>query len=295
MGPAQAALAAAAGCGGVVALDWREGLKRLPRPALGPSGSELRVEQAMSTEMATAGTSEALRSVARLMADRELAAAVVESEEPGILTARDVLERVATGGDPDAEQVGDHFTAGARKTSPGAPLDEAARTMVDAGFRHLVVSDGGRTVGLLAMRDIVRCWVEARQTPRAVTPIREAMNTDFLTLRVDTTVERAARAMSERGAAAAVVEPSDGRPYPGIFTEREVLHSLTRGGDPASERLADHLATEMTFSAPGWSLKQAAEAMTKGGFQHIVVVDRFEVRGVISMRDVVRRWTEKAD
>ena len=26
------------------------------------------------------------------------------------------------------------------------------------GFRHLVVVDGGETVGVLSMRDIVRCW-----------------------------------------------------------------------------------------------------------------------------------------
>jgi signal-transduction protein with cAMP-binding, CBS, and nucleotidyltransferase domain len=30
--------------------------------------------------------------------------------------------------------------------------------MVRGGFRHLVVVDGGDTVGVLSMRDIVRCW-----------------------------------------------------------------------------------------------------------------------------------------
>jgi signal-transduction protein with cAMP-binding, CBS, and nucleotidyltransferase domain len=29
---------------------------------------------------------------------------------------------------------------------------------VRGGFRHLVVMDGGETVGVLSMRDIVRCW-----------------------------------------------------------------------------------------------------------------------------------------
>jgi signal-transduction protein with cAMP-binding, CBS, and nucleotidyltransferase domain len=30
--------------------------------------------------------------------------------------------------------------------------------MVKGGFRHLVVIDNGETVGVLSIRDIVRCW-----------------------------------------------------------------------------------------------------------------------------------------
>jgi CBS domain-containing protein len=32
--------------------------------------------------------------------------------------------------------------------------------MVRGGFRHLVVVDGGETVGVLSMRDIVRVWTD---------------------------------------------------------------------------------------------------------------------------------------
>ena len=274
-------------------VDLRGKLERVRPAGLGGRGSDLRVEQAMTTDMVVVTPEDTVGGAAVRMADGELAAAIVESAEPGILTARDVLEFVGAGRDPDAERVGDHATEHARSTSPHSSLDDAASAMVDGGFRHLVVTDAGRTVGLLAMRDLVRCWVEARAFPQAATPIREAMNTDFLTLGVDDSIQGSALAMSERGSAAAVVEPSAGRPYPGIFTEREVLHSLRAGRGAASERLADHLASSMTFSAPGWSLKQAAEAMTKGGFQHIVVVDPHETRGVISMRDIVRRWTSE--
>jgi signal-transduction protein with cAMP-binding, CBS, and nucleotidyltransferase domain len=34
--------------------------------------------------------------------------------------------------------------------------------MVRGGFRHLVVAEGQDVVGLLSMRDIVRCWSAAR-------------------------------------------------------------------------------------------------------------------------------------
>jgi CBS domain-containing protein len=34
--------------------------------------------------------------------------------------------------------------------------------MVQGGFRHLLVVDGGELRGILSMRDIVRCWVGDR-------------------------------------------------------------------------------------------------------------------------------------
>jgi len=41
-------------------------------------------------------------------------------------------------------------------------MESAAAAMVRGGFRHLVVVEGYEVVGLLSMRDIVRCWSAAR-------------------------------------------------------------------------------------------------------------------------------------
>ena len=40
------------------------------------------------------------------------------------------------------------------------------------------------------------------------------------------------------------------------------------------------------------SLEEAAVAMVRGGFRHLVVTDGGEVAGLLSMRDVVRCWTD---
>jgi hypothetical protein len=32
--------------------------------------------------------------------------------------------------------------------------------MVRGGFRHLIVLDRGDTVGILSVRDVVRCWTD---------------------------------------------------------------------------------------------------------------------------------------
>jgi signal-transduction protein with cAMP-binding, CBS, and nucleotidyltransferase domain len=76
----------------------------------------------------------------------------------GILTERDVLDSVGAGQDPDAEVVSDHRTADVVFASPEWTLEQAAGAMSAGNFRHLIVMDGHEVVGLLAMRDIVRCW-----------------------------------------------------------------------------------------------------------------------------------------
>jgi CBS domain-containing protein len=121
--------------------------------------------------------------------------------------------------------------------------------------------------------------------------VRTGMSNVVLTVNPGHTLRDAARAMAERGVGAAVVIDPD-QPGPGIITERDMLASLGAGQNPDTERVADHLSSGLTFASPDWSLERAAEAMVRGGFRHLVVVDGGETVGVLSMRDIVRCWTD---
>jgi CBS domain-containing protein len=120
--------------------------------------------------------------------------------------------------------------------------------------------------------------------------VSEGMSTIVLTIGPDHTLRDAARAMAQRKVGAAVVLDPE-QPGPGILTERDVLDSVGAGQSPDTERVADHLSSNLTFAEPGWSLERAAEAMVRGGFRHLVVVDGGDTVGVLSMRDIVRCWT----
>jgi CBS domain-containing protein len=101
--------------------------------------------------------------------------------------------------------------------------------------------------------------------------------------------------MTTRRVGAAVVHDPDGEGV-GIITERDVLTSVGRGEDPDSERVHDHLTDDLVYAAPSWTLEQAAEAMLRGGFRHLVVLDGGEVAGILSVRDIVRCWArDRAD
>ena len=121
--------------------------------------------------------------------------------------------------------------------------------------------------------------------------VRAGMSDVVLTVNPGHTLRETARAMAGRGVGAAVVMDPE-QPGPGIVTERDILQSIGQGQDPDSERVSDHLSTDLTFAAPDWSLERAAEAMVRGGFRHLVVVEGSEMIGVLSMRDIVRCWTE---
>jgi CBS domain-containing protein len=121
--------------------------------------------------------------------------------------------------------------------------------------------------------------------------VRDGMSTVVLTVGPDHTLRQAASQMAERRVGAAVVIDPDGM-GPGIVTERDVLVSVAHGEDPDKERVADHLTSDLVFAAPDWSLEQAAVAMVRGGFRHLVVVDGGEIAGILSVRDVVRVWTD---
>jgi CBS domain-containing protein len=122
--------------------------------------------------------------------------------------------------------------------------------------------------------------------------VREGMSEMVLTVGPGHTLREAARQMSERKIGAAVVLDPDA-PGPGIMTERDILESVGAGQDPDRELVADHLTENLVFAAPDWSLEDAAAAMVRGGFRHLVVIDNGKIAGLLSMRDVVRCWTQE--
>ena len=120
--------------------------------------------------------------------------------------------------------------------------------------------------------------------------VRNGMTDAILAVGPGHTLREAARLMAQRKVGAAVVNDPE-QPGPGIITERDILDSVGAGQSPDTERVADHLSANLTFAEPSWSLERAAEAMVRGGFRHLVVVDGSETVGVLSMRDIVRCWT----
>ena len=135
--------------------------------------------------------------------------------------------------------------------------------------------------------------------------VRDGMSRVMVTVGPGHTLRDAARLMHQRRVGSAVVSDPEAA-GPGILTERDlqsqpghrevterdILNALGAGQDPDTERVADHLTADLVFAAPDWSLEEAAAAMVRGSFRHLIVIDNGEAAGILSVRDIVRCWTD---
>ncbi len=127
----------------------------------------MQVKDGMSAVSVSVGPTHTLREAARMMVEKGTGAALVVDADlptPSIVTERDLLISVARGESPDEERVGEHMSEGVITAEPTWSLEHAAAEMSRRGVRHLVVFEGGDAVGILSMRDIVRCWTSEGAT-----------------------------------------------------------------------------------------------------------------------------------
>lgn len=134
------------------------------RPAADPRPSGL-VTDAMNPIVVTLEPAHTLREAARRMTKRSVGAAVVIGNDlpvPCLITERDILRSNGADEDIDAERVAAHLAPSPIHVCSNWTIERAVEAMLAAGSRHVVVLEGSVVVGILSMRDIVRCWSRDR-------------------------------------------------------------------------------------------------------------------------------------
>jgi CBS domain-containing protein len=119
------------------------------------------VGEVMSTTLLTVDATATLTEAAAQMDARGVGAALVMNGDrlSGILTERDVLRAVATGG-VEGTKVGAWMTHDPDTVAPDERPGHAAALMIHGGFRHLPVLDGDRPVGIISIRDLMRLVID---------------------------------------------------------------------------------------------------------------------------------------
>jgi CBS domain-containing protein len=116
----------------------------------------------MTRDLLVVAPEDTLGEAAQRMVDRGIGSAVVldYGRLIGILTERDVLRAVADRIHSSEARVREWMTTDPITATEDTPAEEAAKTMLDNGFRHLPVISGERAIGIVSIRDVAAWSVE---------------------------------------------------------------------------------------------------------------------------------------
>jgi CBS domain-containing protein len=120
----------------------------------------------MTRELLEVAPEDTLGQAAEAMVERGVGSAVVSDfgRLIGILTERDLLRAVAGRVHSSEARVREWMTKEPVTASVTTELEEAARTMLDQGFRHLPVVEDDRAIGIVSIRDVVDWTVRGAPT-----------------------------------------------------------------------------------------------------------------------------------
>lgn len=120
---------------------------------------EEKVQNLSHREPVFIGPDETLRTATDRMWREDVGVLVVGDGHrlAGIISERDVVQRIAQGADPDTSTVGEAMAHHVISAHSGDPLYEAAFRMLNEEVRHVpVVDELDRVVGMVSVRDLLR-------------------------------------------------------------------------------------------------------------------------------------------
>ena len=116
------------------------------------------VADVMTRDALTASADDALSKAALRMIERKVGSIIVtDGDAPvGILTERDLVRATASGADLSVARVSEWMTPQPDTVAPADEVNAAFRSLSEHGYRHFPVVDGGRLVGVVSMRDMLK-------------------------------------------------------------------------------------------------------------------------------------------
>lgn len=120
-----------------------------------------------------------------------------------------------------------------------------------------------------------------------VEQILDAKGHDVETVAPDATIADAVRMLAARNVGALVVS-SDGRGVEGMISERDIVRCLDSDPDVLGRRVGELMATEVATCHGRTDTEELMASMTEGRFRHVPVIADGELRGIVSIGDVVK-------
>ena len=235
------------------------------------------------------------------MRERSIGSVLVGSVEPGggehsivgIVTERDLVYKVIAQGLHASQTTVAQIMARPLLTiAPDQPLLNANQLMETNHVRHLCVSEGGRIVGLISVRDLVMYFVDAgtgpvRELDDVYRPLSVLMRTSIETIDHGEALLAAARRMAEKHVGSLLV--SHNGKLVGIATESDMVRkALAYNLDPHLIRMGSLMNHPVIDIDINRTIHDASELMAEKGVRHLAVTEINKIVGILSVRDLIR-------
>ena len=114
--------------------------------------------------------------------------------------------------------------------------------------------------------------------------VREVMKTTLYSVDPSTTVGEAISLMARNRIGSALI--MEGGKLVGIFTERDTVRAISQSYDAPTHEISSWMTRDPKTIDPDIDIEDAMKLMLDHGFRHLPVVEKGEVIGMISMRDL---------
>jgi len=121
--------------------------------------------QTKGSEIFYVSPNTSMRAAIELMVDKKVGALPVLNEIGlvGIISERDMITYLAEEGEAILEmQVESYMTRNVVTVSGDIALEDCMQIMINRNFRHLLVTDGDKFLGIVSMRDMVSTLLKDR-------------------------------------------------------------------------------------------------------------------------------------
>lgn len=117
----------------------------------------MNIKDLYRTGLATVEAGASLAEAAEKLAENEVGAlaVLIDDRLVGVISERDLVRSMAEGVDPADAQVADHMTPGPLTADSADDADEVIKRMLEAGIRHMPVTQDGLPAGMISLRDLI--------------------------------------------------------------------------------------------------------------------------------------------
>ena len=120
-----------------------------------------------------------------------------------------------------------------------------------------------------------------------MTTVKEIMTDKLLTISINSTLREAAKLMKTKKVGSLLVKKD--KEFPGILTETDIVQkSIALDRPPEFTKVEEAMSIPLLTIKADCSILEATDLMTERSVRHLVVTEKKEVIGIISIRDVLR-------